>query len=113
MAVKVKDLKYERIDMQKASETIAELTKRAAAARSAEELAELRDTLNAKLDECFTMSSLASIRNSLNVRDEFYSKEKDYYDENIPSLSARITEFNKTLMASAHYGGFKSSSIRS
>ena len=107
MAVKVKDLKYERVDVEKASEFIAEHTERAAAAQSAEELVRLREELNAKLDECFTMSSLASIRNSLNVRDEFYSKEKDYYDETVPSLSARITEFNKTLIASKHYDGFK------
>ena len=107
MAVKVKDLKYERIDVEKASEFIATCTARAAAANSAEELVSIRDELNAKLDECFTMSLLAAIRNSLNVRDEFYSKEKDYYNETMPSLSARLTAFNKALMASAHYGAFK------
>lgn len=107
MAVKVKDLKYERIDVEKASEFIASCTARAAAANSAEELVSIREELNAKLDECFTMSSLAAIRNSLNVRDEFYSKEKDYYNETMPSLSARLTAFNKALMASAHYGAFK------
>ncbi len=46
------------------------------------------------------MSNLAYIRHSINTQDEFYSKEKDFFDENMPLYEKIVTEFYKSLVNS-------------
>ena len=47
-----------------------------------------------------TMFTLASIRNSLNTKDDFYAKEIDYIDEVAPKLEAVIQKFTAALVES-------------
>ena len=47
-----------------------------------------------------TMSTLASIRNSINTADEFYDKEKDYWDEYGPLYMELNTDFYKAIVNS-------------
>ena len=86
--MKVCDLKYERCDtavVKKAYETA--VAKINAAQNSGEVLAARSELLNI-VEELSTESALAYARWSCNTKDEFYKKEKEYYEQNMPMLSA-------------------------
>ena len=102
MARKVKDFEYKRVDIAGACEYLEKATARVKAAKSAQEIADIRAEVNRKSIEWQTMSALAYIRHSINVNDKFYSDEQDYYDENLPALSAKSTAFTKALVESKY-----------
>ncbi|MDE7107085.1 MAG: M3 family oligoendopeptidase, partial [Clostridiales bacterium] len=104
MVKKISEYKYERVDLKQAAEYYDGATARVKQAKSARELADIRAEVNEYYAKFVTQINLAFIRNSLDVRDEFYAAEKDYYDENMPALSAKSTEFNRALMASPYAG---------
>lgn len=104
---KVKDFKYTRADIPAACKYMDEATERVKNAKSAEELAEIRKEVNEYSVKLGTMVSLAYIRHSLDVRDEFYVGEQDYYDESTPALSAKNAAFNKALVASPYFEGLR------
>ena len=104
MATKIKDIKYVRGDVSAAVEAIKKSTAAVRAAKSAEEILTIREALNKKLRTVSTMYILAYLRNTLNVNDKTYADEKDYYDENMPLLSAENAEFNKAIIESPHVG---------
>lgn len=54
-----------------------------------------------------TMSTLVSIRNSINTTDEFYEKEKEFFDENMPVYEGLVNEFAKTLVSSKYLDSLK------
>lgn len=100
MAKKIADYKYERVDLNKVIEFYDGVIAGVKKAKSGEELARLREEVNAHHKKFVTQISLAFVRHSLDVRDEFYSAEQDYYDENLPPVWAKGTEFNRALMES-------------
>lgn len=102
MARKVKDLEYKRADIKGACEYLEKATERVKAAKSAQELADIRAEVNRKDIEWQTMSALAYIRHSINVNDKFYSDEQDYYDENLPALYAKSAAFTRALVQSKY-----------
>ncbi|MGB4830837.1 MAG: hypothetical protein WBP31_05865, partial [Chitinophagales bacterium] len=58
-----------------------------------------------------TMYQICSIRHSIDTRDDFYSAEQDFFDENTPSVEALASEYYQALIASpfraaieAHFG---------
>ncbi|MDE5592658.1 MAG: M3 family oligoendopeptidase [Clostridiales bacterium] len=104
MVKKISEYKYERVDLKKAADYYDQATERVKKAKSAKELADIRAEVNEYFAGFVTQINLAFIRNSLDVRDEFYAAEKDYYDENLPALSAKSTQFNHALMASPYAG---------
>lgn len=104
MVKKIKDYKYERVDIDGAVKFLDESIARAQAAASGAELSALRDDVNEYFEKAFDNVSLAATRKSLNVHDEFYSAEQNYYDENMPAVSAKFTELNKAIINSKHIG---------
>lgn len=46
------------------------------------------------IDNLSSMGTIASIRHSINTKDEFYVKEQEYFDENAPLLQKYFNEFN-------------------
>ncbi len=102
MAVKVKDFKYERADIPAAVEYYAAAIERVKKAKSAAEIVKIRDEANAYSLKVSTFVSLAAIRHTLDMNDEFYTAEQDYYDENCPALSAKGTEFNRAIVQSEY-----------
>lgn len=105
MTKKISEYTYERADVDGAIAFIDGLCRRAGAASSATELAALRDELNAYYARFSTAAALAMIRHSLDVRDGFYAAEQDYYDENLPRLSAAMTRFDRALIDSPYADG--------
>lgn len=100
--MKVGEMKYERVDLAAVAEKMRGLTRRMAAATSGREMAEIRNESIAQAVKVQTMSSLCYIRFTLNTSDEFYLKEKEYYDENTPALAAAATELNRAFLANPH-----------
>ncbi|MCH5154678.1 MAG: M3 family oligoendopeptidase [Clostridiales bacterium] len=100
MAKKIADYKYERVDLSKIIKYYDGAITKVKSADSAEKLAQIRDEVNAHYKKFVTQIQLAFVRHSLDVKDEFYSAEQDYYDENLPPVWAKSTEFNRALIES-------------
>ncbi len=102
MVKKIKDYKYERADIEAACAYLDGAIGKINDVKSAEQLASLRDGVNEYFAEFYTATFIAMIRYTLNVKDEFYVGEQNFYDENMPALSAKTAEFNRALMASPY-----------
>ena len=100
MAKKVKDFEYSRPDLAGYAKFIAEATERVKKAKSAKEIVDIREEVNSRGNAVSTSSAIAYIRHSLNVNDEFYAKEQDYFDENFPAVGAKGSEFNRAIVES-------------
>ena len=55
------------------------------------------ESYNKKRDQVFTMITLVSIRYSINTLDEFYEKENDFMDENIPLFDEQNNRYLKAI----------------
>ena len=86
MVKKFEDFKYERPDLDQFEKTVDALLKEFDAADSADAQVAVIDKLNTEFDHLDTMATLASIRSSIDTRDKFYDKERDYFDEHDPSF---------------------------
>lgn len=53
-------------------------------------------------DDLSTSFQLAAVRQSIDTRDEFYDKEMEFLDENMPGLQEYSQKFNQKLLASEH-----------
>lgn len=93
---------YERIDIDKACETIKELTGKMKYAASGNEMIRLREQSILLARHIQSMTSLCNIRFTLNTTDEYYFSEKQYYDANLPKLAAEGAKFNKAFLHNEH-----------
>ncbi len=95
-----KDYKYERIDMEQLK---AAFNKELSVIREAKNL-EALDVSVKKIYELRnrfeTMSTVASIRFSIDMNDEFYAKENEFYDEAAPVMEGLVSEFYKAISSS-------------
>lgn len=94
--MKFTDYKYKRPDVKNAQEETKRLLeefKKADVKRQIDivhEYNDIRNYLN-------SMITLSSIRNSINLEDEFYKKEKAFWDENSPIISEISDSFYRVL----------------
>lgn len=58
------------------------------------------DKLNVLRNTVETMSTIASIRYTINTRDEFYEKEREYWDEYSPLYDELNSDFYKAIVSS-------------
>ena len=56
--------------------------------------------INALRNDFSTQANLVYIRASIDTNDEFYQKERDYFDEMSPEVEELVTEYYKALVAS-------------
>lgn len=96
--IKVSELCYERVDADELIKNIREFTAMAKAATTAEQLDEIRNKCLKLVFHCRTMCSLSFVRFTLNTRDEFYSAEKDYYDEVGPAITVEQVKFEEAFI---------------
>ena len=107
MAKKISEYEYSRADIGAAATKIEDAIAAVKAAKSGEELVSIRDGLNKYFSDFYTVVFIATIRHTLDVNDKFYAGEQNYYDESLPAISAKSTEFNKALVASKHFDAMK------
>ncbi len=100
--VNFNDIEYKRADLAAAVDMYNEAIARVKSARSASEIKAIRDEVMKEASHFSTQSALAYIRHTLDVNDKFYAIEQDYYDENMPAVSAKAAEFNRAIVESEH-----------
>ncbi|WP_213810779.1 M3 family oligoendopeptidase [Jeotgalicoccus sp. WY2] len=100
MVTKFEDFKYDRPDLEQFEKTVDSLLKEFDAADSADAQVTVIDKLNTEFDHLDTMATLASIRSSIDTRDKFYDKERDYFDENDPSFTEITNRYRKAITTS-------------
>ncbi|MCL2057284.1 MAG: M3 family oligoendopeptidase, partial [Oscillospiraceae bacterium] len=105
--MKFPQMPYTRLDFDHAKTQAETLT---AQLRGAESYAEAKaaflewDKLNSHMS---TLSSLAYVRHTINTEDEFYSAEKDYYDEISPQIQELEQNFTAAMLESSYRSEFE------
>lgn len=97
---KFSELEYVRPDMEKAGETVKACVK---AMKTAASYAEFRDAYMeyVKLDtELATAKSIAHIRNTVNLMDEYYEKEMAYFNAEMPKYQLLVKEMGTVILES-------------
>lgn len=98
--IKFKDYKYIRPDLDKIAEQFEELLMKFNEAKSFDEQNKIMSEINKIRSNVDTMENLVYIRHSINTEDEFYAKEKDFLDENMPKYKNLVSKFYKELVKS-------------
>lgn len=100
--MKFKDMPYERIDFVKAKAELSEIMEKSKFAKNGEEQFEIHKTFYRLNDKIQTQVTLCSIRHTIDTTDEFYEKEQNYYDEQIPEYSNMCVEYQRLLFHSPY-----------
>ncbi|QWB99537.1 M3 family oligoendopeptidase [Mycoplasmatota bacterium] len=98
--MKFKDYKYQRPDIEKYQKQMEELLSKIGDDIDLESEIQVIEEYFKINDELDSMSTLVSIRNSLDTKDEFYQEEQDFFDENGPKLQMYNNQFSKKLIQS-------------
>ncbi len=98
--MKFKDYEYIRPDLKVIGEEFEKLLKDFDESKSFEEQNEIIKEINRIRSNVETMGNLAYIRHSINTKDEFYAKEKDFLDENMPLYQNMVMKFYEALVNS-------------
>ena len=95
--MKLSEFPYERVDFTKMEKELSDLTKALDKAESVEEVFSIHKKYYKMQDDVMTAMVLANFRNNIDMTDEFYEKEKDYYDEKMPGFWNAMVEYQKKL----------------
>lgn len=98
--MKISEIKYQRPDIEAIKERCAQLFSAFDDAASAEEQLKIYNEFVAINETVSTQGSLAYIRFTLDTRDEFYSREIDWMNENSPVLAELGVVFQKKMLES-------------
>ncbi len=98
--MKLSEIPYEHIDFAAFEKEAAEVVEGVKNAKSADEVLAWREKYVELSAKFYTEFTLCTIRYSCNTADEFYLKEKDYYDEISPKIGNISTEYNLALLNS-------------
>lgn len=98
--LKFKDYQYVRPDMKKVEKDFTKLISSFREAASLEEQDKIMEEINSLRSDVESMAELVGIRNSINTVDEFYEKEKEFMDENMPEYEGLISKYYETLVNS-------------
>ncbi len=109
--MKFSEYPYQRPDIEALKAQMLETAKKIAEAASAQEQIDLYDTYMNGMQEVFTLGSIAYVRNTINTADEFYDKEREFWDEIEPELQEAGQQIDIAMLDSpfraeleAHYG---------
>ena len=92
------EFKYERPNYEKIKEKLMGLIDKINESNNIIEVKELINEINNIRNDIGTVSTIASIRYSINTEDEFYSKEREYWDEYEPLYNEINSEFYKVIV---------------
>lgn len=95
--MKFEEMEYKRPDYEKEKEELSKLYKKLKEQKEAEDFLKVLKEIISILNNRDTMITLAHIRYSLNVNDEFYKKENDYFNEYLPHFQSLDQELYKIL----------------
>ena len=98
--MKFSEMPYERPDLDKVKRELGDLTGRLKAAKSYEEARAVFLEKEAAERHVDTLVTLASIRNSIDTRDEFYDGEMNFWNAAGPELEEYIKAWTAAMLAS-------------
>lgn len=99
--IKVKDLPYKRYTIEEAEELYKKFEEANNNATCADDVLKAREEYILPMAEHFsTAAALSGNRYNLNMADEFYSKEHEYYDEVSPLFSNLFNKYVKIMLSS-------------
>jgi len=98
--LKFEDYKYEKIDIENFSKNFNYHIQKFSQSRTFEEQNKEMTSLIELRNHFETMATLVEIRQSIDTKDEFYDKEKNYYDEIGPIYQGLVTKYYKSLIES-------------
>ncbi|MHC0551787.1 M3 family oligoendopeptidase [Salinicoccus sp. CNSTN-B1] len=96
------EYEYERPDIKKIAAEVDTLLEEFKEKDSADAQAEVIDRLNTYFNHLSTMSNLALIRSTIDTRDAFYDKERNFFDEYGPAIQEIDFKYYQTLIASPY-----------
>ncbi len=98
--MKFSEMPYERPDLEAVKGQLADFTARLKAAKSYDEAKAVFLEADEVSRHVGTLSTLASIRNSIDTRDEFYDGEMNFWNAAIPELQEYDQKWNLTMLES-------------
>ena len=96
--MKFKDFKYERPNIEEIEKAYKKAIAIILGDVSLDDVINGIEEINKVRADFETMSSLCSVRYSINTTDQFYEQESEFFDENSPVVSAFETELAKALL---------------
>ncbi|MFD1203758.1 M3 family oligoendopeptidase [Sporosarcina contaminans] len=100
--LKFEDFEYKRPNMETIKKEFNELLERFRNAASYEEQNDVIQKINAIGSDYSTQSNLMYIRSSIDTNDEFYQKERDYFDEIGPEFQELFIPYYKELVSTPY-----------
>lgn len=97
--VEFSKMEYRRPDIEKYEKDIYAVFKKFDEAKTAKECIDIIDEAENLFVMMNTLSSLVYIRYTINTKDEFYSKEQEFFDEIGPRLSKYADEYRKRILS--------------
>lgn len=98
------EIEYIRPDFQKIMESAGELKERISKAGSYGEVKACLKDMEEMTGHMSTMSTIASIRHTLDTRDEFYEKENEYINDIMPQVMPSLLAVSEAFMNSSYRG---------
>lgn len=89
---------YRRPDTDQLMADLTTLTGELQSAASAEEAFQIYKRYEELTVDYSTMATICNIRNTVDTRDEFYERERGFFDEMGPVLSEKIQDFERALV---------------
>jgi M3 family oligoendopeptidase len=103
--MKFSDFKYERPNLDKVKKSLEEKLDLINTGKDLETEIKASYDIFKINDDLGTLGSLVGIRNSIDTTDEFYEKEQEFFDENMPVLRQYEQMFIEKLLDSPHREG--------
>ena len=102
METKFKDFKYSRPDINSTVERFNLLLSEFREAKNAADQYEVLKRINELRSDFSTMSTICSVRYTINTEDEYYAGEHDYFDEIGPEYGVLLNELYHSLLKSKY-----------
>ncbi|KUK22179.1 MAG: Oligoendopeptidase, M3 family, partial [Thermotoga petrophila] len=100
MFMKFSEIPYQRPDLDMMKSEFESALKNLKDAQKLSKAVEAVKIINNLRNNFHSALSLAFIRYCINTKDDFYAKEKDFYDEALPQVEALLFSFYETLLES-------------
>ncbi len=102
--MKFSEMPYVRPDVEQIRAAFDEIITAMDAAKNANEQLALYKKADELKSHTFSMATIASVRHTIDTRDEFYTAENDFMDQNGPALQEKVQELLDKMLTSPFRG---------
>lgn len=100
--MKFKDIPYQRPNLEAAVKELENLAKSTSQAESGKELLDIYSRYCDISDSINTAGTVATIRHTVDTRDEYYNGENDYFDSEGPVVADKVLGLYRGILSSRH-----------